>query len=110
MIDTNAYRHAPSGETSMRKAAKKLNVTLKALKQALQEFSKAISVNAQSIVDAFKEVKKQREDNCDEQFDLPRVRFESWQGRGSQLQLPRRKPLQLESTYGSYRTTYGLEA
>ena len=93
-----------SCETSMQKAAKKLNVTVNALKLALREFSKSMTVCGQTATEAFKEIakelRKQKEDDCDEQFDFPIARFESRQGRLVGSRTPKRKPLQLESTYG----------
>ena len=95
----------PNCEDSMRNAAEKLQVSVQALRDALKAFSKSVSNVGEDFINAFKEVateafNKQKEGGCDEQLIFSNARFESYQGRGSQLQLPRLKPLQLESTYG----------
>ena len=102
---TEAIVVNPKCEDSMRKAAEKLQVSVQALRDACKAFSKSVSNIGEDVINALKQIapevlKKKGEDCCDEQLVLPKARFESYQGRGSQLQLPRRKPLQLESTYG----------
>lgn len=93
----------PDCKDSMRKAAEKLQISVEALKDALNAFGRSMASIGNHAIAAFEEIadqlKEQKEADCDEQLQLPSARFESLAAADDRGRAPAR-PMQLESSYG----------